>query len=115
MHNIIITAYSPLASPGAKIHLQTKYKHNIENFPDLLGHPTVQKISTEYKKSPAQILLRYLLQIGVVVIPKSSSLERVKTNIDLFNFSLKEEETKLLSTLDKGPRGRIFNFLFFKG
>lgn len=115
MHNIIITAYSPLASPGAKIHLQTKYKHNIENFPDLLGHPTVQKISAEYKKSPAQILLRYLLQIGVVVIPKSSSLERLKTNIDLFNFSLKEEETKLLSTLDKGPRGRIFNFLFFKG
>ncbi|CAK9813512.1 Aldo-keto reductase family 1 member A1-A [Anthophora quadrimaculata] len=114
-HNIIVTAYSPLASPGAKTHFQTKYNHNVEDFPDLLGHPIVQKISTDYKRSTAQILLRYLLQLGVVVIPKSSSPERIKANIDLFDFELKEEEMKLLSTLDKGARGRIFNFLFFKG
>ncbi|KAK9294480.1 hypothetical protein QLX08_010932 [Tetragonisca angustula] len=114
-HNIIITAYSPLGSPGAKTHFQTKYNHNIEDFPDVLGHPIVQKISTEHKRSPAQILLRYLLQLGVVVIPKSKSPERVKANIDLFNFSLNEEEMRTLSTLDKGARGRIFNFLFFKG
>lgn len=114
-HNIIVTAYSPLGSPGAKQHFQTKYNHNVEDFPDLLGHPIVQKISTKHKRSPAQILLRHLSQLGVVVIPKSSSPERIKENIDLFDFTLTTEEMELLSTLDKGPRGRIFNFLFFKG
>ncbi|OAD56907.1 Alcohol dehydrogenase [NADP(+)] [Eufriesea mexicana] len=108
---IIVTAYSPLASPGAKTHFQIKYNHNIKDFPDLLGHPIVQKISTEHKRSTAQILLRYLLQLNVVVIPKSSSPERIKANIDLFEFSLKEEEMKLLSSLDKQAHGRIFNFL----
>lgn len=114
-HNIIITAYSPLGSPGAKTHFQMKYNHNVEDFPDVLGHPIVQKISAEHKRSPAQVLLRYSLQLNVVVIPKSKSPERVKANIDLFSFSLNEEEMKILSTLDKGVRGRIFNFLFFKG
>nr|XP_012150300.1 PREDICTED: alcohol dehydrogenase [NADP(+)]-like isoform X3 [Megachile rotundata] len=115
MHNIIVTAYSPLASPGAKKHFKTKYNHNVEDFPDLLGHPIVQKISTEHKRSPAQILLRFLLQLGVVVIPKSSSPERIKANIDLFDFTLNKEEMELLKTLDKDHYGRIFNFLFFKG
>ncbi|XP_017891581.1 alcohol dehydrogenase [NADP(+)]-like isoform X2 [Ceratina calcarata] len=114
-HNIVVTAYSPLGSPGAKTHFKNKYNHTVEDFPDLLGLPIVQNLSTEYNRSTAQILLRYLLQLGVVIIPKSSSPERIKANIDLFDFELKEEEMKLLSTLDKGMRGRIFNFLFFKG
>lgn len=112
---IIVTAYSPLASPGAKTHFQTKYNVDIEDFPDLLGHPIVQKLSTEYQRSAAQILLRYLLQLGVVIIPKSSSPERIKSNIDLFDFELKEEDVELLRALDKGERGRIFDFLFFNG
>ena len=114
-HNIAITAYSPLGSPGAKVHFQTKYNVNVEEFPDLLGHPIVQKISAEYKRTPAQILLRHLLQLGVVVIPKSASPERIRANMDLYDFTLKETEMELLNTLDKGARGRIFNFLFFKG
>lgn len=114
-HNIVVTAYSPLASPGAKVHFKTKYNVSIEEYPDLLGHPVVQKLSAEYKRTTAQILLRYLLQLGVVVIPKSSSPERIKANIELFDFALNEGDMKLLSTLDKGTRGRIFNFLFFKG
>lgn len=114
-HNITVTAYSPLASPGAKAHFQTKYNYSSEKFPDLLGHPVVQKISARYERSTAQILLRFLLQLGVVIIPKSSTKERIKANIDLFEFTLTDEEMKLLSALDKGPEGRIFNFLFFKG
>lgn len=97
------------------MHFQTKYNVNVEEFPDLLGHPIVQQLSTEYKQSAAQILLRYLLQLGVVVIPKSASPERIKANIALFDFILKEKDMKLLSTLDRGAHGRIFNFLFFKG
>ncbi|XP_076283411.1 aldo-keto reductase family 1 member A1 isoform X2 [Lasioglossum baleicum] len=114
-HNIIVTAYSPLASPGAKVHFKTKYNVSVESYPDILGHPVVEKLSAEYKRIPAQILLRYLLQLGVVVIPKSASPERIKKNIELFDFALNEDDMKLLGTLDKGVRGRIFNFLFFKG
>lgn len=114
-HNIAVTAYSPLASPGAKVHFQIKYNYNVDKFPDILGHPIVQKISAEHKRMPAQILLRFLLQLGVVVIPKSASPERIKANIDLFNFELTEDDMNLLRSLDQGVKGRIFNFLFFKG
>lgn len=114
-HNIIVTGYSPLGSPGAKTHFQTKYNYTLNEFPNLLNHPVVQDIAASHKKSAAQVLLRYLLQLDVVIIPKSSSPERIKSNIDLFDFSLTDEDMKRLSTLDKGANGRIFNFLFFKG
>lgn len=114
-YSIIVTGYSPLGSPAAKTHFQAKYNYTSEVFPDLLNHPIIQKIAAEHKKTVAQILLRYLLQLDVVIIPKSSSPERIKSNIDLFDFTLTEENMKVLSTLDKGVNGRIFNFLFFKG
>lgn len=114
-YNIIVTGYSPLGSPAAKTHFQAKYNYTSEAFSDLLNHPIIQNIAMEHKKTAAQILLRYLLQLNVVIIPKSSSPERIKSNIDLFNFVLTEENMKVLSTLDKGANGRIFNFLFFKG
>ena len=114
-HNIAITAYSPLGSPGAKKHLQSKYNIKVEDFPDLLGHPIVKKISAEYKRSPAQILLRHLLQLGAIVIPKSTTPENIKKNMDLHSFTLKETEMEILNSLDRGSCGRIFNFLFFKG
>lgn len=114
-HNIVITAYSPLGSPAAKKHFQTKYNYTFDAFPDLLNHPIIQNIAMAYKKTTAQILLRHLLQLGVVIIPKSSSPERIKSNIDIFDFSLTEEDMKLLDSVDKGVNGRIFNFLFFKG
>lgn len=114
-HNIVVTGYSPLGSPGAKTHFQTKYNYALDKFPDLLNHPIIQNIAAEHKKTTAQVLLRHLLQLGVVIIPKSTSSERIKSNIDLFDFALTEENMKVLSTLDKGSNGRIFDFLFFKG
>lgn len=114
-YNIAVTAYSPLGSPAAKTHFQTKYNYTSETFPDLLNHPIIQNIAAEHKKTAAQVLLRHLLQLGVIIIPKSSSPERIKSNIDLFDFALTEENMKVLSTLDKDVKGRIFNFLFFKG
>lgn len=114
-YNIIVTAYSPLGSPAAKTHFRTKYNYNVDTFPDLLNHPLILEIATRHKKTTAQILLRHLLQLGIVIIPKSSSSERIKSNIDLFDFALTEEDMKLLSNLDKDVHGRIFNFLFFKG
>lgn len=114
-HNIAITCYSPLASPGAKIHFQTKYNYSPDKFPDLLGHPVVTKIANDHKKTTAQILLRHLIQEGLIVIPKSSSPARIQANSDLFNFELTTEEIILLDALDRGTAGRIFTFLFFKG
>ncbi|XP_035719670.1 aldo-keto reductase family 1 member A1-like isoform X2 [Vespa mandarinia] len=114
-HNIIVTAYSPLASPGAKFHFQTKYNYSPEKFPDLLGHPIVIEMANKYKKTTAQVLLRHLVQQGIIVIPKSSSQDRIKSNINIFDFILTEEDINTLNALDKGTDGRIFNFLFFKG
>ncbi|KAH0951428.1 hypothetical protein HN011_008955 [Eciton burchellii] len=114
-HNIVVTAYSPLGSPGAKIHFKTKYNYTFKTFPDLLNHPIIQQIAIVHKKTTAQILLHYLLQLGIAIIPKSSCLERLKSNINLFDFVLTEEDMKNLDALDKNVSGRIFNFLFFKG
>ena len=114
-HNITVTAYSPLGSPGAKEHFQKKYNYSPDKFPDLLGHPVVKEISDKYEKSPSQVLLRHLVQEGVIVIPKSSNPERIKKNIDIFNFTLTEEDLKRIDNLDQGSKGRIFTFLFFHG
>lgn len=115
IHSITVTGYSPLGSPGAKTHFQTKYNYSTDQFPDLLGHPVVKKLSIEKNKAPAQILLRHLIQEDVVVIPKSSSIERIKANINILDFDLSPDEIALLNALDRGDNGRIFNFLFFKG
>lgn len=110
-----MTAYSPLASPGSKEYFQSKYNYSPGQFPDLLRHPVVQKIANAHDKSTGQVLLRYAVQIGVIVIPKSTDYDRIKANIDIFDFELTAEEVKDLEALDQGPHGRIFTFLFFKG
>ncbi|XP_047353145.1 aldo-keto reductase family 1 member A1-like [Vespa velutina] len=114
-HNIVVTAYSSLASPGAKVVIQRIYNYSSEKFPDLLGHPIILEMANKYKKTTAQVLLRHLVQQGIIVIPKSSSQDRIKSNINIFDFVLSEEDMNTLNALDKGTDGRIFNFLFFKG
>lgn len=113
--NISFTGYSPLGSPGAQLHFKTKYNFTLENFPDLLHHDSVTKIASNHNKTAAQVLLRHSVQHGNIVIPKSSNPERIKQNIDIFDFTLTEDEMNELDKIDEGPRGRIFNFLFFKG
>ncbi|KAF5298739.1 hypothetical protein FQR65_LT09608 [Abscondita terminalis] len=113
--NITVTAYSPLGSPGANTHFNTKYNYSVNNFPDILGSPIVNEIALKHLKTPGQILLKHLIQQDIVVIPKSSNPIRIKENIDLFDFELTSDELKTLNNLDKGEDGRIFNFLFFKG
>ncbi|XP_057337171.1 1,5-anhydro-D-fructose reductase-like isoform X2 [Microplitis mediator] len=113
--DIAVTAYSPLGSPGSKEYFQAKYNYSPDQFPDLLRHPVVQKIANTHDKSTGQVLLRYAVQIGVIVIPKSTDYDRIKANIDIFDFELTAEEVKDLEALDQGPAGRIFTFLFFKG
>jgi 2,5-diketo-D-gluconate reductase A len=66
-----------------------------------LDDPVVQRIAESHKKSPAQVLLRWLLQRSIVVLPKSVKAHRMKENLDLFDFMLTPNEMTELSTLDK--------------
>lgn len=80
-----------------------------------LSDPNVLEIAEEKGKTPAQILLRFLMQLGIAVVPKSSSKERVYENFQALHFSLNKDEMNRLKSLDRGESGRIFDFLFYKG
>ncbi|KAJ8713924.1 hypothetical protein PYW08_007544 [Mythimna loreyi] len=114
-HDIVVTAYAPLGSPGAKNHFVNKYKYSPGVFPDLLTVPEVVTIAKKYGKTPAQILLHFLVQQKIVVIPKSTNKARLQANMDLYDFEVSQDDMDLLTKLDKGEKGRIFNFLFWKG
>ena len=70
-----------------------------------LNNPKIQEIANKYQKSSAQIILRWLLQKGIVILPKSVHENRIKENIDIFDFELNEEEMKQISSLDMGYSG----------
>lgn len=63
---------------------------------------TLTAIGMKYGKSAAQIGLKYLIQREIVAIPKSSHIERLKSNIDIFDFMLSEQDQLLIDTLDGG-------------
>lgn len=63
---------------------------------------TLKEIGAKYGKSVAQVALRYLIQRGVVVIPKSTHIERMKENLDVFDFELSTDDMAAIATLDKG-------------
>lgn len=72
----------------------------------LLSNPTVASIAAEYGKTPAQVLIRWSLQLGNSVIPRSSSPERIAENLDVFGFELAAEHMDTLGGLDDGTRYR---------
>lgn len=68
----------------------------------LLDDPTLTQVAAHYGKTPAQTALRFLVQQGIVVIPKSTHRERMAENIDLFDFTLTAEDMAALEALDRG-------------
>lgn len=60
------------------------------------------EIGMKYGKSVAQVALRWLIQRGVIIIPKSTHIERMRQNIDIFDFSLSDEDMVAIATLDTG-------------
>ena len=68
---------------------------------EMFTEDAVRVVAEKYKKTPAQILLRYQIQNGVIVIPKSVHTERIRENIDVFDFMLTREEMQSLKALDK--------------
>ncbi|MFC0297639.1 aldo/keto reductase [Geobacillus jurassicus] len=81
---------------------------------EILSEPTIVDIGRKYGKTPAQVVLRWDLQHGVVTIPKSVTPARIKENADIFDFSLTDEEMKQIDALNLnkrvGPDPDNFNF-----
>ena len=68
----------------------------------LLGNPVITKLAEKYGKNAGQIILRFEVQEGVITLPKSTNPERIRTNLEVFDFELTEEEMKEMRALDTG-------------
>lgn len=64
-------------------------------------NPAIAEIAEKYGKTPAQIMLRWQIQRGIVVIPKSTHIERMEENFNVFDFTLAEEDMNKIAALDK--------------
>lgn len=69
---------------------------------DYFNNPVLKEVSEKHGKTTAQVALRFLLQSGVVLIPKSTHLNRMEENFDIFNFQLDDEDMKKIEALDTG-------------
>lgn len=83
------------------------------DIPDLLDIPLIKEIAQRHNKSPAQILLKWILERGISAIPKSTNATRLQQNLDLFNWNLTADDMKAINALDRGIRVNTFDF--FKG
>jgi 2,5-diketo-D-gluconate reductase A len=72
----------------------------------LMDNPTVTSVAGEYAKSPAQVLLRWNLQLGNAVIFRSSKPEHIAANLDVFDFELAAEHMDAINGLNDGTRLR---------
>ncbi|HZA74659.1 MAG TPA: aldo/keto reductase [Propionibacteriaceae bacterium] len=85
-HGIVTESWSPLgASSGA-----------------LRNDPTIVRIAAAHHKSPTQVVLRWHVQLGLVVIPRSSNPDRIAENIEVFDFELSNEEMTSITGLNRG-------------
>ncbi len=85
-HGIATEAYSPLASGG------------------LVDHPAIAALADKHGRSAAQVLLRWHVQLGNVAIPKSVTPERIRSNLDVFDFALDAADLEVLAGLENGRR-----------
>jgi aldehyde reductase len=93
---IAVTAYSPLGSPDrpwAK-----------PGDPQLMDDPKLIELAKKYNKTPAQLLLRYQLDRGIITIPKSVTKSRIQQNFNIFDFTLSPSDITYLNTFDCNGR-----------
>ena len=86
-HGIATQSYSPLGGDGA----------------DLLGAPILSQLAEKHGKTPAQLVLRWHVQNGIVTVPKTANPERMRENLDIFDFALDAQDLAELAILDEGP------------
>jgi 2,5-diketo-D-gluconate reductase A len=84
---IVIESWSPLGRGGA-----------------LLQDPTLERLAAKHGKTTPQVILRWHLQCGFVVIPRSRSPERIRQNIDVFDFALDAEDMQAIASMTAGQR-----------
>jgi len=85
-YNVALEAWSPLAEG----------RHGI------FKNKTLVAIGEQYGKTAAQVALKFLVQNGIIIIPKTTHVERMKENVDLFDFTLTEDDLKEIRKLDTG-------------
>lgn len=85
-YNVVTQAYAPFGQGKAE------YLYDL---------PELREIAQNHNKSTRQIALKYLIQNEVAVIPKSVQVDRIKSNIDVFDFTLEKDEMDIIKTLDK--------------
>jgi D-xylose reductase len=95
---IAFTAFSPLGA-GSYIPLNMATAEQ-----SVLGESRIVAIAQRHGKTPAQIVLRWGVQRGTAVIPKTTRPERLRENLSIFDFELSAEEMKLISNLDRNQR-----------
>ncbi|XP_053261253.1 aldo-keto reductase family 1 member D1 isoform X2 [Podarcis raffonei] len=96
-HDIVLVGYSPLGTSRDESWV------NVSS-PPLLEDPVLKAIGEKYNKTAAQVALRFNIQRGVVVIPKSFTAERIRENFQIFDFSLADKEMKEIEALNKNIR-----------
>jgi diketogulonate reductase-like aldo/keto reductase len=90
-HGVSVTAYCPIARGSAA------------------GDKTLARIGAAHDKSAAQVSLRYLLQRGIIAIPRTSKSARLKENLDVFDFTLTDAEMRAIHKL-ANPQGRVVDW-----
>jgi diketogulonate reductase-like aldo/keto reductase len=95
-HNILTQAWSPIG--GITFYRDGQHSSTLED-------SVIGDIAKAHQKTPAQVMLRWHLQQGRSVIPKSTKPQRIAENIDVFDFELSTEELAAIDALDTGQRG----------
>lgn len=95
-HGIVTQAWSPIG--GITFYREGEHTSTLED-------PAIVKIAESHSKSPAQVMLRWHLQEGRSVIPKSARPRRIAENFDVFGFELTTDEVAAIDGLDTGTRG----------
>lgn len=93
-NGIVTTNYAPLGAPGL---------FGEQKVPQL-NHPVIGAVAAAHKKTPAQVLIRWGIDTGSIVIPKSVKEHRIQENFNVLDFALSPEELKAIATLDVGGR-----------
>nr|MCR4911616.1 aldo/keto reductase [Bacilli bacterium] len=74
---------------------------------ELLNNPIVTNIASKYHKSTAQVILKWHVQMGFIVIPGSKNVDHIKDNIDIFDFTLSQDDMNQIAKLNNGQRRYI--------
>eukprot|EP01083_Nonionella_stella_P003418 9776_1 len=107
-NDIILQAYSPLGNPARP----SGWDHSL---PRVLDDPDIKTIADSFDVNAADVCIRYQIDRGVVVIPKSVNFKRIKSNFEVWGFILNDEQLEKLGALDKNQRYGIPTVLNDKG